>query len=167
MLFMGEEWGASTPWQFFTSHPEPELGRATAEGRIAEFARMGWDARLVPDPQDPATFERSLLDWDEPGEPRHARLLELHRRLVRLRREHPELTDPRLHRPSVELVVASDEPHRRAWRIDRGAISILINLTADAVSFDVDGEVLLSTTAEEMGDGRTTVPPEAAAIVRR
>jgi hypothetical protein len=43
MLFMGEEWGASTPWQFFTSHPEPDLGRATAEGRIAEFARMGWD----------------------------------------------------------------------------------------------------------------------------
>ena len=43
MLFMGEEWAASTPWQFFTSHPEPELGRATAEGRIAEFAAMGWD----------------------------------------------------------------------------------------------------------------------------
>ena len=43
MLFMGEEWGATTPWQFFTAHPEPELGRATAEGRIQEFARMGWD----------------------------------------------------------------------------------------------------------------------------
>ena len=44
MLFMGEEWAASTPFQFFTSHPEPDLGRATAEGRIAEFERMGWDA---------------------------------------------------------------------------------------------------------------------------
>ena len=58
MLFMGEEWGASTPWQFFTSHPEPELARATAEGRIAEFARMGWDRSVVPDPQAPSTFAR-------------------------------------------------------------------------------------------------------------
>ena len=65
MLFMGEEWGASTPWQFFTSHPEPELGKATAEGRIGEFAEHGWDADVVPDPQDPETFTRSKLDWSE------------------------------------------------------------------------------------------------------
>ena len=56
MLFMGEEYGATTPWQFFTSHPEPELGKATAEGRIKEFERMGWDPAVVPDPQDPETF---------------------------------------------------------------------------------------------------------------
>ena len=65
MLFQGEEWAASTPFQFFTSHPEPELGKATAEGRIEEFARHGWDPDAVPDPQDPATFERSQLDWSE------------------------------------------------------------------------------------------------------
>ena len=52
MLFMGEEWGATTPWQFFTAHPEPELGRATAARPIEEFARMGWDPAVVPDPQD-------------------------------------------------------------------------------------------------------------------
>ena len=63
MLFMGEEWNASTPFQFFTSHPEPELGKATAEGRKAEFAEHGWDSKDIPDPQDPATFERSKLDW--------------------------------------------------------------------------------------------------------
>ena len=65
MLFMGEEWGASTPFQFFTSHPERDLGRVTAEGRIQEFARMGWDPSVVPDPQDTETFERSKLDWSE------------------------------------------------------------------------------------------------------
>jgi 1,4-alpha-glucan branching enzyme len=43
IIFRGEEWGASTPWQFFTSHPEPELGAATAQGSIREFERMGWD----------------------------------------------------------------------------------------------------------------------------
>ena len=65
MLFMGEEWGASTPFQFFSSHPEPELARATAEGRRAEFAEHGWDADEIPDPQDPQTFLRSKLDWGE------------------------------------------------------------------------------------------------------
>ena len=56
MLFMGEEYAASTPFQFFSSHPEPELARATAEGRKAEFAEHGWDADDIPDPQDPQTF---------------------------------------------------------------------------------------------------------------
>ena len=50
MLFMGEEWAASTPWAFFTSHPDEDLGEATREGRLEEFARMGWDKELVPGP---------------------------------------------------------------------------------------------------------------------
>lgn len=102
MLFMGEEWAASTPFQFFTSHPEPELGRLTAEGRLAEFARMGWDESVVPDPQDPATFERSKLDWSELRRDRHARVLDGYRQLATLRRELPALTDPRWTRNRVE-----------------------------------------------------------------
>ena len=90
MLFMGEEWAASTPWQFFTSHPEPELGRATAEGRIEEFAEMGWDRSVVPDPQDPETFLRSKLRWDEVGGGVHARMLETYRQLLALRRAVPD-----------------------------------------------------------------------------
>ena len=86
MLFQGEEWAASTPFQFFTSHPEPELGKATADGRIAEFERMGWDPAVVPDPQDPETFRRSQLDWSELDTSRHARLLDVYRRLAVLRR---------------------------------------------------------------------------------
>src|SRR6478609_4047213 len=91
MLFMGEEYGATTPWQFFTSHPEPELGKATAEGRIREFERMGWDPAVVPDPQDPETFTRSKLNWSEASEGDHGRLLELYRALIALRRSTPEL----------------------------------------------------------------------------
>ena len=94
MLFMGEEWAASTPFQFFTSHPEYDLGKATAEGRIDEFERMGWDPAVVPDPQDPATFERSKLDWSELEGGRHAVLLDVYRRLAELRRRLPQLTDP-------------------------------------------------------------------------
>ncbi|KQR50697.1 malto-oligosyltrehalose trehalohydrolase [Leifsonia sp. Leaf336] len=89
MLFMGEEWGATTPWPFFSSHTEPELAEATRTGRIAEFARMGWDPSVVPDPQDPATFDSARLRWSELDEPRHARLLSWYRRLIELRREAP------------------------------------------------------------------------------
>ncbi|WP_336646607.1 malto-oligosyltrehalose trehalohydrolase [Microbacterium sp. USHLN186] len=167
MLFMGEEWGASTPWQFFTSHPEPELGRATAEGRVAEFARMGWDPAQVPDPQDPETFTRSKLDWAELSQRRHARLHELYRQLAALRHARTELTDPGLRKPSVELVVASEDPAQRAWRIDRGGVSILVNLTVEDVEYDLGGKVLLATRKVDSSAGRTTLSPETAAVIER
>ena len=124
MLFMGEEWAASTPWQFFTSHPEPELGRATAEGRIAEFAAMGWDPAVVPDPQDPETFTRSKLDWDERGEGVHARILALYRDLIALRQAHPDLTDPAFGPLRAEADEAS-----RTFRLERGSVQILVNFS--------------------------------------
>ncbi|MVA75564.1 malto-oligosyltrehalose trehalohydrolase [Auraticoccus sp. F435] len=101
MVFMGEEWGAATPWAFFSSHPEPELGRAVSEGRLAEFAEMNWDPDSVPDPQDPQTFASSRLDWSEPEGGEHADLLQWYRELIRLRRSRPELTDPRWAEVSV------------------------------------------------------------------
>lgn len=116
MLFMGEEWGASTPFQFFTSHPEPELGKATADGRLAEFEAMGWDESVVPDPQDPASFERSKLDWTELRREGHARVLDGYRQLAGLRRELEALTDPHYSRNRVE----ADE-QTRVLRLTRGA----------------------------------------------
>ncbi|WP_348790030.1 malto-oligosyltrehalose trehalohydrolase [Leifsonia sp. NPDC080035] len=89
MLFMGEEWGASTPWPFFASHPEPELAEATRAGRIEEFAQMGWDRDAVADPMDPATFESAKLDWSEPAHGGHAALLDWYRELIALRRTVP------------------------------------------------------------------------------
>jgi maltooligosyltrehalose trehalohydrolase len=89
MLFMGEEWGASTPWQYFTDHEDTALADAVRKGRREEFRAFGWDPEQVPDPQDRATFERSRLRWDEVAEPRHADLLEWHRALIALRREVP------------------------------------------------------------------------------
>ncbi|MFF8811019.1 malto-oligosyltrehalose trehalohydrolase [Streptomyces pactum] len=95
MLFMGEEWGATTPWQYFTDHTDPHLAEAVREGRRREFAAHGWAAGEVPDPQDPATRERSCLDWSEPDRPPHTELLHWYRRLIALRRAEPALTDPR------------------------------------------------------------------------
>lgn len=65
LLFQGEEWAAGTPFQYFTDHPDPELGRAVSEGRRREFSYFGWEPQDVPDPQDPATYQRSKLDWSE------------------------------------------------------------------------------------------------------
>jgi len=132
MLFMGEEWAASTPFQFFTSHPEPELGKATAEGRIAEFARMGWDPAAVPDPQDPATFERSKLDWSEATTGRHAVLLEVYRDLARLRRSEPALTDPAF--TSVECTADEDA---RVFTMRRGDLLVVVNFGDGEAAVDV------------------------------
>ena len=96
MIFQGEEWGAATPFQYFTSHGDAELGRAVTEGRRREFADFGFDADQIPDPQDPATFERSKLDWSEVEKPVHAELLEWYRSLIALRRSTPQLLDGRL-----------------------------------------------------------------------
>ncbi len=164
MLFMGEEWGAATPWQFFTSHPEPELGRATAEGRKAEFAGHGWDAAEVPDPQDPETFRRSKLDWTEPEREPHRRLLEVHRALLALRRSEPELTDPDLAATAVEW----DDDER--WLVvHRGSLRVVANLAGEPRAIDLGrpaARVLFATGDEPRLDGGTVqVAAESAVVV--
>lgn len=162
MLFMGEEWGASTPFQFFSSHPEPELARATAEGRKAEFADHGWAADDIPDPQDPATFQRSKLDWDEVGTGEHARLLQLYRDLITLRRTEPDFADPWLDHLRVEF----DEADR--WIVmHRGAFAVACNLGEQPVAVPVTGESVLSSAEPQIGTTATTLPGHSFAVLRR
>lgn len=160
MLFQGEEWAASTPFAFFTSHPEPELAKATAEGRLAEFERMGWDPDDVLDPQDPETFERSRLDWSELDGGRHARVLAGYRRLAELRREHLELTDPSFGR-------ATAEEDTRRLTLERGALSVHVNLGDE--SWEVAaGELLFATNDQVAAVGsRVVVPAGNGVLVRR
>ncbi len=87
LLFMGQEWAASAPFQFFTDF-NGDLGRAVGEGRRKEFPAEGW---RVADPQADDTFGASRLDWDERDAPPHAGVLALHRALLRLRSEHAAL----------------------------------------------------------------------------
>ena len=134
MLFMGEEWGASTPWQFFTSFSDPGLAQAVRDGRRQEFAAHGWGADDVPDPQDPATFERSRLDWAEVDKNGHRELLDWHRRLIALRRAHPELCDPRRDRVRTTY----DEDAR--WLVlYRDRIAVVCNFAADRQPVPLDG----------------------------
>ena len=86
LLFQGEEWGARTPFLYFTDHENAELGRLVAEGRSKEFSSFRWPGS-VPNPQEMQTFERSKLNWSELSEAPHAELFEWYRRLIRLRSE--------------------------------------------------------------------------------
>jgi maltooligosyltrehalose trehalohydrolase len=126
MLFMGEEWGASTPWCYFTDHQEPELAEAVRSGRRAEFARHGWDPAAVPDPQAVDTFRRSVLDWTETEKPGHRDLLDWYRHLIELRRSRPELTDGDLTKVRVET--AADR-----LTIIRGDTRVTLDLAARSV----------------------------------
>lgn len=151
MLFMGEEWGSSSPFQFFSSHPEPELARATAEGRKAEFAEHGWDADEIPDPQDPVTFQRSKLVWDEAREGDHARLYHVYQGLIALRRTEPDFADPWLD----DLGVDFDEDQR--WIVlRRGELSIVCNLGQGPVPVPVGGTVVLSSDGPPAGTDATS-----------
>jgi maltooligosyltrehalose trehalohydrolase len=161
MLFMGEEWGASTPFQFFSSHPEPELARATAEGRKREFADHGWDADMIPDPQDPQTFQRSKLDWSEVDAGEHAKLLQLYRDLIALRRNESDLADPWLE----NLIVDFDEQDR--WIVlRRGSLTLACNLGSKPVSVPCAGELVLFSEPVSVGDGHTELPSHSFAILR-
>jgi maltooligosyltrehalose trehalohydrolase len=162
MLFQGEEWGATSPFAFFTSHPEPELGAAVSEGRLAEFARMDWDPDQVPDPQDPATFERSKLDWAEAGSGRHARLLERYSRLVALRRAEPALTDP-----SFPRCTADEET--RLFTMARGGLTVVVNFGAAPLTVPLEGPAdLLFATGDDVAcrPDRLELPAHAGALLR-
>jgi maltooligosyltrehalose trehalohydrolase len=94
LLFMGEEYGETAPFQYFTSHGDPELVEAVRRGRREEFAAFGWEAeKAVPDPQDESTFLRSKPDHSRKSEEPHRTLLRLYQNLIRTRREY-DLGDP-------------------------------------------------------------------------
>ncbi|MFI7003248.1 malto-oligosyltrehalose trehalohydrolase [Nocardia sp. NPDC050175] len=160
MLFMGEEWGANTPFLFFTSHTDPVIAAATADGRKAEFAAHGWSTDEVPNPQDPSTFQRSKLNWTELEEARHIRLHSCYRKLLALRRERPELTDPWLTHISVDY-----DENARWIVVHRGALKLVCNLSEDQVTVPVTGFSLLSWEPPTEGPSATTIPAHSFAIL--
>ncbi|MFG2217201.1 malto-oligosyltrehalose trehalohydrolase [Streptomyces sp. NPDC048685] len=170
MLFMGEEWGARTPWQFFTDHTDPELAEAVRNGRRREFAAHGWAADDIPDPQDPATRDRSCLDWNEPSQEPHARLHAWYRELIALRRTLPDLSDPDL----ASVRTAHDEQARwLAYR--RGDLRIAVNLGEKPATIPLGGGrrrgggdrvvAAWEPVAAPGADGLLRLPPESCVVL--
>ena len=166
MVFMGEEWAAGSPFQFFTDFEEPEMAQAVTEGRRREFESHGWAAHDVPDPQDEQTFQRSKLRWEELGEDGHARMLRWYRDLIALRRRHHELADGRLDGVQVDF----DE--REQWLVmRRGDLRTVVNLAESRWTVPLDaepGEVVLAWEPDQtkLKPQAVHLPPRTAAVVR-
>jgi malto-oligosyltrehalose trehalohydrolase len=164
MLFMGEEWGADTPWQYFTDHIDPGLAKAVAEGRKAEFAAYGWAAADVPDPQDEATFRRSKLDWVQLDREPYLGILAWYGELIALRRARPELTDPRLDRVSADF-----DENARWIMVRRGRLRIAANLGTAPVQLSLGqpgtGVLAASSPGVAIQQDTATLPPAAFAVI--
>ncbi|GAB3072830.1 malto-oligosyltrehalose trehalohydrolase [Intrasporangium mesophilum] len=136
MLFMGEEWRASTPFAYFTSFDEDWLAEAVRRGRRAEFAAHGWAEQDVPDPQDPSTRDESVLRWDEVDGPGHRGTLEFYRRLIELRRTEPDVADG-----DLSTIATRFDEAARWFVMTRGSVQVVANLAAEAQVVPVQGGV--------------------------
>jgi maltooligosyltrehalose trehalohydrolase len=163
LLFMGEEWAASSPFPYFCGPREAQLDDAVRNGRRNEFAAFGWDPSDIPDPAAQSTFESARLRWAEPasGPGEHAQMLTWYRRLLSLRAERPELTDPRPSSVSVEV-----DEDRRVVIMRRGATIVAANLSDDAISFETNGTLLAASSDGVRVDAdQITLPPHTLAVI--
>ncbi len=162
MPFQGEEWAASSPFQFFTSH-NPELGKLVSEGRQKEFAAFGWKPADIPDPQVPATFQRSKLNWDERTQPPHAEMLDWYRRLIAFRHFSPDLTDPDL----THVHVRFNEQEK--WLVlERGSVTVAFSLCPQSIQLDVrpgSAIALASSSDIALHNNQLTLPPDSVAVL--
>ncbi|MBS1825680.1 MAG: malto-oligosyltrehalose trehalohydrolase [Acidobacteria bacterium] len=141
LLFMGQEWAATTPFLFFTDHHE-ELGRLVTEGRRREFQQFGSFSGEVPDPQSPEMFYSSKLRWQELNQEAHSVTHRLYRDLLALRRRHLSLRDPGCS-PHLTIEASGEE----AILLRRGLLLIAVALRG-AAEIDLPascGELILST----------------------
>ena len=164
MLFQGEEFAASTPFQYFADHDDEEMSRSVSEGRRREFAAFGWDPEVIPDPEDVSTFERSKLRWDEFEDAQHAEMLAWYGALIAFRKRTPALNVGEF----ASLTVAFDEGEQ--WlRMQRGNVIVLFNLGVEvhAAAVPVDAKVQLASGNDVvLGEGVLKLPPERIAILQ-
>ena len=152
-LFMGEEYGELAPFQFFSNHIDEEIAVATREGRRREFAAFADFAESVPDPEDPATFERSKLTRH--ADPAIARL-------------YMELIQAR-HRigPSEAEAIEFDET--ALWlRLRRGGYELLGNFGSGPLELACGGDAVELTTHTDarLQNGYLKLPPMSGALIR-
>lgn len=165
LIFHGEEWGASTHFQYFTDHQDEDLGKAVRMGRGQEFSSFGWNPDDIPDPQAKETFERSKLNWPEiPGEP-HSSILRWYRGLIGLRRSFPALSDGRLDR----VMVTFDEEAQ--WiTVERGPVTLVCNLAGYFRTIALrevgQGTVLIASSEQfDLFPNAVRLPPESVVIL--
>ncbi|MGO9885830.1 MAG: alpha-amylase family glycosyl hydrolase [Solirubrobacteraceae bacterium] len=153
LLFMGEEYGELAPFQFFSNHIDEEIAAATREGRRREFASFASFEHQLPDPEDPATFERSKLTWRSDTEIArlYARLIEARKRLA----------------PGDATAIAYDESER--WlRFRRGAHAVVCNFGTGWLRLECEGDEIELATDDWaiLSEGYLKLPPMSGALIR-
>ncbi len=123
MLFQGEEFATSTPFQYFAHHEDPEMAKAVSDGRKRDFAAFGWKAEEVPDPESRETFERSKLNWSEIHQGKHAEMLDWTKKLIKLRRSSTSLNDGDLNHIKIKF-----DEEKRWLMMRRGDVMLVCNL---------------------------------------
>jgi len=180
LLFMGEEYGETAPFQYFVSHTDTELIEAVRRGRRAEFEAFGWSEE-VPDPQDEATFARSRLDHALSGQPRHATLLRLYTELFRLRRTLGALQGPswgeacagqgglvcvrRVAGDEEAILLLNPSPERRAATLSGGGPAWRVLLASADEAWDGPGSGLPGTLPPERDE--VAIPAWSFALLAR
>ncbi|CAN5262618.1 malto-oligosyltrehalose trehalohydrolase [soil metagenome] len=163
LLFAGAEWGASSPFYYFTGHVSRELAGAVRRGRREEFGHFGWDPESVPDPQDPATFLASKLDWSERSRESHADVLAWYRELLAIRAAMPALRDG----DRAAVVVRHDAA--AGWIVvERGPISVAANLGTQPADVQMSGELRLAwPPGPERNAGSVRLAPDGVVVAER
>jgi maltooligosyltrehalose trehalohydrolase len=146
LIFQGEEWGAVSPFLYFTGHTDPVIGEAVRKGRQQEFAAFGWKPEEIPDPLSPKTFLQSKLRWKELTYKPHNKLFYWYQTLTKIRHTFPELTDGRLDRVEVRF-----DEQAKWFILRRGRILLVCNLapSAQSVLLPVVIQPLPATATEE------------------
>jgi maltooligosyltrehalose trehalohydrolase len=165
MLFQGEEWGASTPFCYFTDYQEPALAQAVREGRCREFAVFGWKPEDTADPQAPETFQHSKLNWNELAGAPHAQILEWHKRLIHLRRSEASLADGELN-----LVHVRFDDERRWLVVERGPVTVACNFSHERQAVPVGPGIkqvlMASDSSVSVSNDHVDLPPDSVAILK-
>jgi maltooligosyltrehalose trehalohydrolase len=135
LLFMGEEYGETAPFQFFVSHSDSALIEAVRKGRREEFAAFNWQGE-VPDPQDEATFRRCKLNSALAREGRHQALREFYRELLRLRKQVPAIAN--VEKETLETTALETENVLlvRQWREDDEVI-LVFNFSSESCTLEL------------------------------
>jgi maltooligosyltrehalose trehalohydrolase len=163
MIFQGEEYAASTPFQYFADHEDPAMAKAVTAGRQGEFAAFGWNPDDIPDPENVETFLRSKLNWDEVHQGCHEEMLTWYRSLIRLRRTSVSLHDGR----PGQVKVRFDESKR--WLVmERGLITVMCNLGTGPVELEISTKsslVLASRDGVEVRGSKVALPSDSLVIL--
>ncbi len=157
MLFMGEEFGARTPFPFFCSHTDDELNRLTREGRFHEFARLGWNPDEVADPSDPETYASAKLSWEFDRD--QDEIFEAYQALLGLREQYnfarEDLRELQVENSDTWLTMGYED------------VVLAANFSAETVTVPVGGTLLYSFGDPEVAAESTTLGPWGFALIER